>query len=394
MPFFTEILKIIVPKLRPTLAGVYIHIPFCKKACHYCNFHFSTSWRQRDEMLLAILKEIDLQHDYLKEAEIDTIYLGGGTPSVLTAKDLNVLFKKIYSTFSISANPEITLEANPDDLSPEYLTELKNATPINRLSIGIQSFSEEDLLWMNRAHNAIEARACIEYAQDIGFDNLTIDLIYGAPTTSDEQWVKNLKIAFEYDIPHISCYGLTVETGTALDSFIKKGKTAPVDEEKSARHFEILMSEMKRFGFIHYEISNFAQPDSFARHNSNYWLSVPYLGIGPSAHSFDGVSRQWNIANNPKYIKSLYEDIVPFTREDLTDVQRYNEYVMTTLRTIWGCDPSVIDIKFGKTFLKYFNKKVLQYIQNQTVVTDGKKYYLTDTGRLLADRIAMELFFE
>lgn len=394
MPFFTEILKIIVPKLRPTLAGVYIHIPFCKKACHYCNFHFSTSWRQRDEMLLAILKEIDLQHDYLKEAEIDTIYLGGGTPSVLTAKDLNVLFKKIYSTFSISANPEITLEANPDDLSPEYLTELKNATPINRLSIGIQSFSEEDLLWMNRAHNAIEARACIEYAQDIGFDNLTIDLIYGAPTTSDEQWVKNLKIAFEYDIPHISCYGLTVETGTALDSFIKKGKTAPVDEEKSARHFEILMSEMKRFGFIHYEISNFAQPDSFARHNSNYWLGVPYLGIGPSAHSFDGVSRQWNIANNPKYIKSLYEDIVPFTREDLTDVQRYNEYVMTTLRTIWGCDPSVIDIKFGKTFLKYFNKKVLQYIQNQTVVTDGKKYYLTDTGRLLADRIAMELFFE
>ena len=345
-------------------------------------------------MLLAILKEIDLQHDYLKEAEIDTIYLGGGTPSVLTAKDLNVLFKKIYSTFSISANPEITLEANPDDLSPEYLTELKNATPINRLSIGIQSFSEEDLLWMNRAHNAIEARACIEYAQDIGFDNLTIDLIYGAPTTSDEQWVKNLKIAFEYDIPHISCYGLTVETGTALDSFIKKGKTAPVDEEKSARHFEILMSEMKRFGFIHYEISNFAQPDSFARHNSNYWLGVPYLGIGPSAHSFDGVSRQWNIANNPKYIKSLYEDIVPFTREDLTDVQRYNEYVMTTLRTIWGCDPSVIDIKFGKTFLKYFNKKVLQYIQNQTVVTDGKKYYLTDTGRLLADRIAMELFFE
>lgn len=394
MPFFTEILNVIVPKLRPTLAGVYIHIPFCKKACHYCNFHFSTSLRQKDEMLLAILQEIDLQQEYLRDAEIDTIYLGGGTPSVLVAKDLNILFKKIYSTFSISANPEITLEANPDDLSPEYLTDLKNATPINRLSIGIQSFSEEDLLWMNRAHNAIEARACIEYAQDIGFDNLTIDLIYGSPTTSDEQWLKNLKIAFEYDIPHISCYGLTVETGTALDSFIKKGKTAPVDEEKSARHFEILMSEMKRFGFIHYEISNFAQPDCFARHNSNYWLGVPYLGIGPSAHSFNGLSRQWNIANNAKYIKSLNEDIVPFTREDLTDVQRYNEYVMTTLRTIWGCDPSVIDSKFGKIFLKYFNKKVLQYIQNQTVITDGKKYYLTDTGRLLADRIAMELFFE
>ena len=345
-------------------------------------------------MLAAILSEIDLQKKYLKNAEIETIYLGGGTPSVLTANELDILFKKIYSTFKIKDNPEITLEANPDDLSLDYLKDLKNHTPINRLSIGIQSFAENDLLWMNRAHNAIEARACIEYAQDAGFDNLTIDLIYGSPTTSDEQWLKNLKIAYEYDIPHISCYALTVETGTALDNFVKKGKTPPVEEEKSARHFEILMSEMKRFGFIHYEISNFAQPDCYARHNSNYWLGVPYLGLGPSAHSFDGASRQWNIANNAQYIKSLNDGKVPFTKEDLTSTQRYNEYIMTTLRTVWGCDPSVIDVKFGKIYLKYFNKNILQFIQNQTVMTDGKKYFLTDAGRLLADRIAMELFYE
>ena len=376
------------------MAGIYVHIPFCKKACHYCNFHFSTSLRFKDDMISAILSEIDLQKLYLENAEIETIYLGGGTPSVLTAKELEIIFNKIYATFKIKDNPEITLEANPDDLSIDYLRDLKAGTPINRLSIGIQSFAENDLLWMNRAHNAIEARACIEYAQDAGFDNLTIDLIYGSPTTSDEQWIKNLKIAFEYDIPHISCYALTVETGTALDNFVKNGKTPPVDEEKSARHFEILMSEMKRFGFIHYEISNFAQPNCFARHNSNYWLGVPYLGIGPSAHSFNGTSRQWNVANNAQYIKSLIEGKVPFTQEELTSTQRYNEYIMTTLRTVWGCDPSVIDAKFGKNYLKYFNKKILQFIQHQTVMTDGKKYFLTDEGRLLADRIAMELFYE
>ena len=196
-----------------------------------------------------------------------------------------------------------------------------------------------------------------------------------------------------YDIPHVSCYALTVETGTALDNFVKKGKTPPVDEEKSARQFEILMSEMARFGFIHYEISNFAQANNFARHNSNYWLGVPYLGIGPSAHSFDGKSRQWNISNNTLYIKSLNDNLVPYEREDLTPTQRYNEYVMTTLRTIWGCDPSVIGHKFGKEYLTYFNKKILQFIQNQRITTDGKKYFLTDSGKLFADKIAMELFF-
>jgi oxygen-independent coproporphyrinogen III oxidase len=376
------------------LAGIYIHIPFCKKACHYCNFHFSTSLKQKDTLLAALLDEIAIQKNYLKGAEIETIYLGGGTPSVLTIKDLDILFKTLYANFNIAENAEITLEANPDDLNDDYLRDLKQLSPINRLSIGVQSFVEEDLLWMNRAHNAIEAKACIEYAQDIGFENLTVDLIYGSPTTSDVQWLKNLKTVFSYDIPHVSCYSLTVETGTALHNLVKKGKSAPVDEEKSARHFEILMAEMKRYGYIHYEISNFAQPDNFARHNSNYWLGVPYLGLGPSAHSFDGKSRQWNIANNAAYIKSLKDNIVPFEIENLTPTQRYNEYVMTTLRTVWGSDPSVIGHKFGKNYLIYFNKHILQFVQNETVRTDGKQYFLTDKGRLFADKIAMELFME
>ena len=376
------------------MAGIYIHIPFCRKACNYCNFHFATSLKYKDGMINAIVQELDLQKEYLKNAEIETIYFGGGTPSVLTVNELDIIFKKIHANFKVKSNPEITLEANPDDLSFEYLNDLKNGTPINRLSIGIQSFSEEDLLWMNRAHNAFEARACIEYAQGAGFDNLTIDLIYGSPTTSDEQWQANLDIAFGYDIPHLSCYSLTVEENTPLSTGVKKGKMKPVEEEKSARHFEIVMAEMKRFGFLHYEISNFAQPGCFARHNSSYWLGVPYLGIGPSAHSFDGKNRQWNVANNAQYIKSLNAQNVPKTVEILTPAQRYNEYVMTTLRTIWGCDPSVIGRKFGKIYLKYFNQKILQFIQNQTVTTDGKKYFLTDAGRFLADRITMELFFE
>ncbi len=376
------------------MAGLYIHIPFCKKACHYCNFHFSTSLKLKDDMLAAILIELDLQKDYLKGAIIETIYFGGGTPSLLTVNDLDAIFKKINSVFTVAENPEITLETNPDDLSNDYLLDLKKHTPINRLSIGIQSFSEEDLRWMNRAHNAIEAKMCIEYAQDIGFDNLTVDLIYGAPTTSDELWQRNLQTVFDYDIPHISCYALTVEEGTALHSFVAKKKTPSVSEEHQARQFEILMEQMRRNGYLHYEISNFAQPNHLARHNSNYWLGVPYLGIGPSAHSFDGTSRQWNVAHNPDYIKQLKNHKLPFTKEDLTPEQRYNEYVMTTLRTLWGCDPSVIGKRFGAHFLKYFNQKIVEFVQNETVTTDGKKYFLTDKGRLLADRISMELFFE
>jgi oxygen-independent coproporphyrinogen III oxidase len=376
------------------LAGLYVHIPFCKKACHYCNFHFSTSLKLKNEVLAALFKELYLQKDYLNGATLDTIYLGGGTPSVLSAAELNQLFETIERLHPIAKNAEITLEANPDDLSENYLFQLKNETLINRLSIGIQSFAEDDLRWMNRAHNAIDARACIEYAQDAGFDNLTVDLIYGSPTTSDEQWLRNMETVFDYDIPHVSCYALTVEEDTALHTLIQKKKSVPVDDDHAARQFEMLMEAMHRQGYVHYEISNFAQPDHFARHNSNYWLGVPYLGIGPSAHSFDGTSRQWNVANNPQYVRSLAVGEVPFVREELSDTQRYNEYVMTSLRTVWGCDPQLIGNRFGKKILTFFNQKVLQFVNNQLVTTDGKRYFLTDAGKLLADRITMELFFE
>ncbi len=373
------------------MAGIYLHIPFCKQACNYCNFHFSTSLRLKDEFLAALRQEMAMQREYLQGEPLDTIYLGGGTPSLLSYGELMQLFETLHTHFKVSDSPEITLEANPDDLSVEYLTTLRK-TPVNRLSIGIQSFAEEDLRYMNRAHNAIEARACIEYAQDKGFDNLTIDLIYGAPTTTHKQWERNLKAIFDYDIPHVSCYALTVEPRTALENHVRRGLTAAPSEDKAAEQFETLMTLMRKYGYVHYEISNFAQPNRFARHNSNYWRGVSYLGLGPSAHSFDGKSRQWNVANNAQYIKSIQANQVPFTREELTINQQYNEYVMTSLRTIWGCDPQHIAEKFGKKMLKHFNKQILPHVQNKTIETDDKCYFLTDKGRFLADGIASDLF--
>ncbi|MFM2268263.1 MAG: radical family heme chaperone HemW [Bacteroidota bacterium] len=373
------------------MAGIYLHIPFCKQACNYCNFHFSTSMRSKGALLTAIEKELFLQQKYLNGATIETIYFGGGTPSVLSATELLRIFDIIYENYNVVSNPEITLEANPDDLSFEYLAALR-ATPINRLSIGVQSFSEADLRFMNRAHNAIEAKTCIEYAQDLGFDNLTIDLIYGSPTTSHAQWEANLKQIFEYDIPHVSCYALTVEPKTPLQKAIKRGEREKVSDDHAAQQFEMLMEMMQKYGYVHYEISNFAQPDHYARHNSNYWRGVSYLGIGPSAHSFDGNSRQWNVSNNAAYIKTLEQNEIPFTVEILTDNEKYNEYVMTSLRTIWGCDPRHINEKFGNKTLQHFNQSMLPFVQSKMVEIKAKKYFLTNSGRLLADKIAVDLF--
>jgi oxygen-independent coproporphyrinogen-3 oxidase len=379
------------------LPGIYIHIPFCKQACHYCNFHFSTSLKYKSEMVAALLHELELRHNYLSERTLDTIYFGGGTPSLLKREELTKIFDKINEFFTVHEKVEITLEANPDDLTQDKLKELRD-TPINRLSIGIQSFSEEDLRFMNRCHNAIEARTCIEYAQDIGFENLTIDLIYGAPTTSDAQWEQNLQITFDYEIPHVSAYGLTVEERTALYHFIQKGKVPPLDEEQFARQFKMLIRAMRAEGYEHYEISNFAQPGWYARHNTNYWNGIPYLGIGPSAHSFDGKSRQWNIANNAKYIKLLSAERTPgafstdhnelFEREALTPGQSYNEYVMTSLRTKWGCKLKQIQHEFRPHFLEH----IQPYLQAGMVTRRGETFFLTDPGKLIADHIAMELF--
>jgi putative oxygen-independent coproporphyrinogen III oxidase len=339
----------------------------------------------------AILKELELQKDYLKGETVQSIYLGGGTPSLLDQKELTAIFNKIYELHEIVENPEITLEANPDDLNLEKLQILRD-TPINRLSIGIQSFSEADLKYMNRAHNAEESKICIDLALKMGFENLTVDLIYGSPTTSDIQWQENMQRIFDYGVQHLSCYNLTVEPGTALDHFVKNKKAKPVDEEQSARQFEMLIEASERAGYIHYEISNFAKEGWYSKHNSAYWQGKPYLGIGPSAHSFDGNSRQWNVAHNAKYIKSLGSNVIPFEKEILTPEQQYNEYILTGLRTIWGCDIRKVEA-IGLVYKNNFLKLISDYIAKGQVDEKNGIYSLSKQGKLLADRIAMELFF-
>jgi oxygen-independent coproporphyrinogen-3 oxidase len=374
------------------MAGLYLHIPFCKQACHYCNFHFSTSLRYKEEMLSAISKEIELQKDYLKGESLQSIYFGGGTPSLLSTREINQLLDQVNQFHTIQSNAEITLEANPDDLTDEKLLALSH-TSINRLSIGIQSFFEEDLAFMNRAHNALEAKRCLQKAKKVGFDNLTIDLIYGSPTTTNEMWAKNVETALAFDIPHLSCYALTVEPQTALAHQVAVGKSPPVDEEKASAQFVYLIEQLTAAGYLHYEISNFAQPDQFAQHNTNYWLGVSYLGVGPSAHSFDGNSRQWNVAHNAQYLKGVAKNELPFESETLTTAQRYNEYVLTRLRTIWGCE--VKDIQaFGDVYWTYFQQQITSFLKNEQARKEADRYMLTRSGKLLADYIAMELFWE
>ncbi len=375
------------------MAGLYLHIPFCRRACHYCSFHFSTVLRLKPALLQAVLSELEMQRDYLNGAPLCSIYLGGGTPSLLEVAELVALFERIAALFEITPEAEITLEANPDDLTAEWLSDLRQYTPVNRLSIGIQSFFEEDLRWMNRAHDADQALRCIPEAQAIGFNNLTIDLIYGLPESSDDRWAENVRMALSFGVPHMSCYSLTVEEGTALAHFIRKGKSRPVNEEAAARQFEHLMDAAEQYGYEHYEISNFALPNRYAQHNSAYWFGQPYLGIGPSAHSFNGISRQWNIANNALYIKAIREGFVPAEREFLTLAQRYNEYVMTRLRTMWGCDLADVADKFGAPFTEHFERQVQRFVAaDQVSVFDGN-YRLTRAGKLLADYIAAELFW-
>ncbi|MEI6408719.1 MAG: radical SAM family heme chaperone HemW [Bacteroidota bacterium] len=374
------------------MPGIYLHIPFCKQACHYCNFHFSTSLRAKPAMTAALIRELELQADYLNGATLSSVYFGGGTPSLLDTAELAQIFETINRLHHIAPDAEITLEANPDDLTAEKLRDLRQYTPVNRLSIGIQSFSEADLRWMNRAHSAAEARASLELSLAAGFDDLTIDLIYGAPTTSDAQWAENVAIALDLGIPHLSCYCLTVEDGTALGTFVKRGQQPPVEEEKAARQFEYLMQTVEKAGYDHYEISNFAKSGRYARHNSSYWLGEPYLGVGPSAHSYNGVSRQWNVANNAQYIRALDAGEIPFEIEHLTPAQRYNEYIMTTLRTIWGASPAHIQ-SLGAPFLQHFETVLRQMSKEGWLEQTGENWRLTRAGKLLADRIAVDFFY-
>ncbi|MGO4818588.1 radical SAM family heme chaperone HemW [Flavobacterium sp. W22_SRS_FP1] len=372
------------------MSGIYIHIPFCKQACHYCDFHFSTSMKKKDEMVLALAKEIQMRKSESDNKQVETIYFGGGTPSVLTAEEIDFLIAAVYNNYDVTENPEITLEANPDDLSSERILELSKSK-INRLSIGIQSFFEDDLKMMNRAHNSAEAQKCLEEATRY-FDNISVDLIYGVPGTSNDKWKQNIEKALSFGIPHISSYALTVEPKTALKKLIDTGKVAEPSDEVAQEHFVILVETLQANGFIHYELSNFGKENYFSKNNSAYWLGKKYIGIGPSAHSYDGISRSWNIANNSLYIKSIDTDKLPNEVEILTDSDRYNEYIMTGLRTIWGVSLGRIKREFGQSYLDYLMKQAQKFLDDDLVCIENDILKPTKKGKFLTDGIASDLF--
>ncbi|WP_298545650.1 radical SAM family heme chaperone HemW [uncultured Aquimarina sp.] len=373
------------------MSGIYIHIPFCKQACHYCDFHFSTSTKKKDQMVFALCNEIKLRRSEIDDHEvIETIYFGGGTPSIFTVPALKFIIDTIYENYLVADDVEITVEANPDDLTEAYIKSL-TLTEVNRLSIGIQSFFEEDLKLMNRAHNAQEALDCLSLATR-EFDNISIDLIYGIPGMSLERWQENLKIALDTGIPHISSYALTVEPNTALSSFIEKGIIAPVEDELAQQHFDILVETMEHAGFEYYEFSNFGKQGYFSKNNTAYWQSKHYLGIGPSAHSYNGKERSWNINNNIKYIKALQENKLPREIETLTTTDKYNEYVMTGLRTIWGVSLQKIENDFGLSYKEYLLKQAQKHLDEHLLFLDGNILIVTKKGKFLSDGIASDLF--
>ncbi|WP_297333631.1 radical SAM family heme chaperone HemW [Flavobacterium sp.] len=372
-------------------AGIYIHIPFCRQACYYCDFHFSTSLKKREEMVVALAKEIALRKSELGTVAIQTIYFGGGTPSVLSDAEIIFLIDAVYSSFKVTDDPEITLEANPDDLSAGRIKAL-STTPVNRLSIGIQSFYEEDLRLMNRAHNAEQAAVCIAEATTY-FDNISIDLIYGIPDMSNERWLTNVDKALSFGVPHISSYALTVEPKTALHTFIKKGIIAPPSDEAAQKQFLLLADRLQENGFIHYELSNFGKPGFFSQNNTAYWLGKKYLGIGPSAHSYDGSTRSWNIANNALYLKSVENGELPLERETLSRNDRYNEYVMTGLRTIWGVSLQKVEKDFGGNYHKYLLQQAAPYLNEELLIVEDDTLKATRKGKFLTDGIASDLFF-
>ena len=372
------------------MSGIYIHIPFCKQACHYCDFHFSTSLKKKDEMILALAKEIEMRKSEFQDEIVETIYFGGGTPSILSIEDLRFLIDEVYRNYKVVENPEITVEANPDDLTDNRIIELSK-NKVNRLSIGIQSFFEDDLKMMNRAHNVEEAKKCLETATQY-FDNISIDLIYGVPEMSNEKWLQNIETALSFGVPHISSYALTVEPKTALHSFIQKGIIPQPDDEVAQEHFHILVDKLSENGFIHYELSNFGKENFFSKNNSSYWLGKKYIGIGPSAHSYDGKNRGWNVSNNSLYIKSIQENKLPIEIETLTKTDRYNEYIMTGLRTIWGVSLERIEQEFGKTYLDYLNKQAAKFIEDHLLFVDENILRTTKKGKFLSDGIASDLF--
>ena len=379
------------------MSGIYLHIPFCKQACHYCDFHFSTSMRRKEEMLKAMAREIRMRKDELAIADqpkskIQTIYFGGGTPSLLNPAEIERLISLIEDNFEIDPDAEITLEVNPDDLEASRIIELSK-TPVNRLSVGIQSFRDEDLKFMNRAHDRLQALSSLEIACN-NFDNVSIDLIYGVPGLSQEAWKANLNQAFEFPIQHISSYALTVEPKTALDHFIRSGKCQAPDEDQARIHFEVLMEESAKHGFTHYEVSNFARAGYFSRHNTSYWQGKPYLGIGPSAHSYSGRTRSWNVANNAKYLKGIERGDPDREIETLSETDRMNEMIMTGLRTTWGLSLDSFETEFGGKFGKKLLMSSDRFLHEGLLEVDSGRLRATKAGFFLIDGIASDLFMD
>ena len=371
------------------MSGIYIHIPFCKQACHYCDFHFSTSLKKKSEMIMALAKEIAMRKKE-NDAPIGTIYFGGGSPSVLSNEEIIFLITAVYENYNVVRNPEITLEANPDDLTTDRIKSL-SYSKINRLSIGTQSFFEDDLQMMNRAHSAYQAKACLEEATKY-FDNITIDLIYGIPGMNSTKWLQNISTALSYNIPHISSYALTVEPKTALKKLIQTGKIIAPKDEVAQEHFLILVKKLEENGFIHYELSNFSKENYFSKNNSAYWLGKKYIGIGPSAHSYNGISRSWNISNNSLYLKAISENKLPSETEILTTSDRYNEYIMTGLRTIWGISLNKIEQEFGKIYIDYLTKQAQKFLNDGLLIADNKVLKTSLKDKFLTDAIASDLF--
>jgi oxygen-independent coproporphyrinogen-3 oxidase len=373
------------------MAGIYIHIPFCKQACHYCDFHFSTNPEMKSQMIKLFAREIELQKNYLNKETVDTIYLGGGTPSLLNGEEIEVILSAIRQFHSVNPQAEVTLEGNPDDLTKEKLEEFY-FSGINRLSIGIQSFDDAILKFFNRAHNSAEAMNCVEMARAAGFQNISLDLIYAVPGQDHDQWLANIEKALQLSPEHISSYSLTIEDKTAFGKWAKTGKLKVVDEEFAAKEFELLMNRLKKAGYDHYEISNFSKPDFYSRHNSNYWKQKKYLGIGPSAHSYNGESRQYNISNNSLYEKALRENRIPCEVELLSKEDKINEYVFTTLRTSWGCHLSYLKTHLNYDLLQDRSSYLQVLISQQLIDLTGDVLTLTNQGKFVADQIASDLF--
>ena len=372
------------------MSGIYIHIPFCKQACHYCDFHFSTTRKHQSRMINAICQELKLRKNEISTS-INTIYFGGGTPSLLSKTEIDLILQTINANFEVNLDAEITLEANPDDLSQDYLKEIAS-TEINRLSIGVQSFFEDDLKLMNRAHNAKEAITSVEVAKTY-FENISIDLIYGIPEMSTQKWQANLAQVFKFDIPHVSCYALTVEPNTALERFIAKEVIAPVNDDLARKHYDVLQAKMREKGYENYEFSNFGKPDFYSQNNMAYWTGKPYLGIGPSAHSFNGYQRSWSVKHNIKYLKAIEAKQLPLEIEHLTTTDRFNEYIMTRLRTKFGVDLNEVEAKFGLTYRAYLTEQLQTLLKDQLVIVNSNEViHVTENNKFLTDGISAELF--